>query len=134
MEGGILGLLTEGGAAAGGRFVALAILVHTARKLFEYVCNFLAGRHDARQARIDALDIRLNASLAARLHHLEETELQNRDEIRRLREAVEVLAGALRLKDPTNPKLLEVARLLSPVIPFEASLPSDMKETLGKMP
>jgi hypothetical protein len=37
-----------------------------------FVCNFLAGRYDARQARLDALDVRLAESLGNRLSHLEQ--------------------------------------------------------------
>jgi hypothetical protein len=62
MAGG-LSELVDGGAAAGGKSVGVGLIVWTAYRLFVFLMNYFAGRHDARQARLDALDLRLAASL-----------------------------------------------------------------------
>jgi hypothetical protein len=82
MGGGFWDIVFEGGAAAGGNSVGAGLIVWTAYRLFVFVCNFIAGRHDARQARLDALDVRLAASLGNRLSHLESTEVSNQARIR----------------------------------------------------
>lgn len=101
-----------------------------------WLCEFIAKRQDVRQNTIDAAQHRLDDSVAHRLAHLESIERQNHQEIRALREAVEILAGELRIRDPGNAKLLEVAGLLRHAYRpnLEDNLPLDMQSDLGKMP
>lgn len=133
MGGGLLDVLVQGGAAAGGKFFGVALLVHTLRKFVEFGCNFLAGRHDVRQQRVDDLDIRLSASLAKRLEHLEAIEKANQVEIGRLRRAVEILATELRNRGGADDKLQQVASLLSGPFGVDFETPDDMIGTLGRI-
>jgi hypothetical protein len=118
MGGGFWDSVFDGGAAAGGRSVGVGLVVWTAYRLFVFVCTFLAGRHDVRQERLDALDERISASLGKRLTHLEEAEETNQSRIRVLEDCVAILAAELRMRDPANPKLGEVAKLLRDVHPI----------------
>jgi hypothetical protein len=90
-----------------------------------FVCNFLAGRMDARHARVDELDKRLNVSLGKRLDHLEEAEARNQSRIILLENAVAILLTELRLTDPTNSKLKEVAAMLRAALPIASDHPFD---------
>jgi uncharacterized small protein (DUF1192 family) len=124
MAGGLNDII-EGGAAAGGRSVGVGLAVWTAYRLFVFVCNFFAGRYDARQARLDALDVRLAKSLGDRLSHLEVAELNNQARIRVLEDCVAILAAELRQTDPSNSKLGQVAKLLRdvhPIVPPDPNL------------
>lgn len=118
MGGGFWDSVFEGGAAAGGRSVGVGIVVWTSYRLFVFIFNFMAGRHDARQIRLDALDVRLSASLGKRLEHLEKAEATNQDRIRVLEDCVAILAAELRMRDPGNAKLGEVAKALRDVHPI----------------
>jgi hypothetical protein len=124
MDGG-LSSIVEGGAAAGGRTFGAGLVVWTAYRVVVFACNFLAGRHDARQARLDALDVRLAESLGKRLSHLETAEKANQARIRVLEDCVSILATELRMRDPANSKLGQVAKMLHdvhPVVPPDPQL------------
>lgn len=121
--GGILDGFVEGGAAAGGRGIGVGLIVWTAYKLFVFVCNFLAGRHDVRHARLDALEVRLTASLGDRLSHLEQAEINSQARIQMLEGWVATLATELRMQDPTNPKLKELSDALRGVTPLAVAEP-----------
>lgn len=141
MPGGMLDALLAGGFAAGGKTMGLGLIAYAAYKLIAFLLTFIAARLDARQATIDRQQERLDVSLGNRLDHLERIEkanrqemAANRDEITRLRECVEVLAGELRRKDPNNPKLVEISRTLAAVwtLPPPGDTPDDMKDLLGR--
>jgi hypothetical protein len=124
MAGG-LSELVDGGAAAGGKSVGVGLIVWTAYRLFVFLMNYFAGRYDVRQARLDALDLRLAASLGSRLTHLEDQEKLNQSRIRVLEDCVAILAVELRQRDPANPKLGQVAKMLRdvhPTVPADPSL------------
>lgn len=116
--------------AVGGKFTGLGLLGYTAYRLFVFICNFIAGRQDAREARLDAQEERLKTSLGNRLDHLEQAESSNLDRIRLLEARVALaegwvatLATELRMKDPGNPKLAELAKMLNAVAPIAARDP-----------
>jgi hypothetical protein len=108
----------------GGQAIGAGLGSWSAYRLIVFGCNFLAGRHDVRQLRLDALDLRLAASLGKRLEHLEHAEINNQARIRVLEDCVAILAGELRMRDPANSKLSEVAKMLREVHPV---LPPDPK-------
>lgn len=122
MAGGLSDIF-DGGAAAGGKGLGVGLLAWTLFQAFKFTCNFLAGRHDARQTRLDELDVRLAKSLGDRLSHLEQAERTNQIRIQTLEGWVATLATELRMQDPTNPKLRELAEALRGVTPIVASDP-----------
>lgn len=136
MAGGLSEII-DGGAAAGGKALGGSIVVWTTFKLFVFVCNFIAARQDAREARLDAQERRLEASLGNRLSHLELAEKANLGRIRLLEARVALaegwvatLATELRMKDPGNPKLAELAKMLSavsPIVPTDPVLEEIMR-------
>lgn len=106
------------------KWPSLGVAAFYAYKLFVFACQFLAGRFDARQTRLEALDQRVSKSLSDRLSHLERIEEANRVEIGLLREAVSMLATELREQDPTNPKLKVVASMLRAATPIPPADPA----------
>jgi hypothetical protein len=109
----------------GGRYTGFGLLGYTAYRLFVFLCRFVAERQDAREARLNAQEQRLEASLGNRLAHLERAENSNLDRIRLLEARVALaegwvatLATELRMKDPGNPKLAELAKMLTAVTPI----------------
>lgn len=113
------------GLTAGGQAIGAGIGSWSAYRLVMFTCNFLAGRNDARQQRLDAREERLSASLGKRLDHLERAEEANQRRIRVLEDCVAILATELRMRDPANAKLGEVAKLLRdvhPVVPPDPQL------------
>lgn len=116
--------------AAGGKYTGLGLLGYTAYRLFVFTCNFLAGRHDARQTRLEAREQRIEDSLGRRLEHLERAEIHNQRRIRLLEEVVAILTTELRQSDPMNPALKEVGKLLRdvhPVVPADPQLTELMR-------
>jgi hypothetical protein len=97
-------------------------LGYTAYRLFVFSCNFIASRLDARQDRLEAREQRLEASLGNRLEHLERAEKANQRRVTLLEECVAILLTELRMADPLNSKLKEVASMLRDVHPV---LPTD---------
>lgn len=111
--------------ATGGQAIGAGLGSWSAYRLIVFAFNFFAGRHDVRQLRLDALDLRLAASLGKRLEHLERSEVANQRRIQVLEDCVSILAAELRMRDPANSKLGEVAKLLRdvhPVLPPDPSL------------
>lgn len=107
-------------------------------RIVVFGCNFLAGRFDVRQARVEALDERLNISLSKRLDHLERAERTNQQEIQMLRGWVTALASELRSVDPENPRLKGLTDALIHGIPVPPpdhgidSLLSQARESLDR--
>lgn len=108
--------------AVGGEYTGLGLLSYTVYRLFVFICDFFAGRYDARQTRLDVREERLSASLGKRLDHLERAEKANRSRVTLLEECVAILLTELRMADPVNSKLKEVAAMLRDVHPV---LPPD---------
>jgi hypothetical protein len=116
--------------ATGGQAVGAGLGTWSAYRLIVFGCNFMAGRHDARQQRLDDLDERLAKSLGLRLTHLETAEKANQARIHVLEDCVAILAAELRMRDPSNTKLGEVAKLLRdvhPVVPPDPQLDELMR-------
>lgn len=135
MGDGVGSAIVSGGFAAGGKGVGLGLTAWSLLQLTKFLCNFLAGRADARQARLDAQEERLSVSLGKRLAHLEQMEARQGQQIASLRECVEILAAELRQRDPGNSKLAEVASLLRQGIgPIATDTPADMQGLLDRMP
>lgn len=103
--------------AAGGKYTGFGLVAYSAVRLTVFFFNFFAGRYDARQMRLEALDKRVSESLGDRLEHLEQTGAHNQNRIMLLENAVAILLAELRLTDPSNSKLKEVANLLRAAIP-----------------
>lgn len=117
------------GLATGGQAVGAGIGSWSFYRLVVFGCNFFAARHDARSKRLDEQEARLSLSLGQRLDHLERMEKNNQDlikisneRIRVLEDCVAILAAELRMREPANPKLGEVAKMLRDVHPI---LPPD---------
>lgn len=111
--------------AAGGKYTGIGLIFYTAYRLLVFGCTFIAKRLDAREARLNAQEERVDASLAKRLDHLERTEVSNQQRIGLLEECVAILASEVRQTDAGNPKLAQVARLLAgvhPVVPLSPQL------------
>lgn len=108
--------------SVGGKYTGLGLVGWTAYRLFVFLCRFVAERQDARESRLDAQEARLEESLGNRLGHLERAEKANRTRVTLLEECVAILLTELRMADPTNSKLKEVAAMLREVHPV---LPSD---------
>jgi hypothetical protein len=106
--------------AVGAKYTGVGLVGLFVYRLFVFTCNFLAGRYDARQARLEAREERVDQSIGNRLTHLEEQQKEDQGRIRLLEEGVGILTAELRQLDPGNPKLREVANMLrhaTPVVP-----------------
>lgn len=126
--------IVTAGKAAGAGLVLL-----TAYRLFVFVCNFLAGRHDHRQDRLDEREARLDGSLANRLSHLESETENSRKRIAALetqvdeyRKVIIVLATEIRIVAPENAKLAEIDRLMRTTFPIHTEIPADMADLLRR--
>jgi hypothetical protein len=110
----------------GAKGTGLVLLGLLAYRTLVFVCNFLAGRYDARQARVEALDEKVSASLAKRLDHLEAQQAEDKARIGVLESWVAALASELRANDPENPRLKELSDALRhhgfPIVPPDPSL------------
>jgi hypothetical protein len=116
--------------AAGGKWTGFGLLAVMSYRYFTFICNFLAGRFDARQARLEAREERIAYSLGRRLDHLERTEQENQRRIRLLEEVVAILSSELRQADPMNPKLKEIGKMMRdvhPVVPPDPQLEELMR-------
>jgi hypothetical protein len=103
---------------AGAKFVGGGISLYWLYRILVFACNFLAGRHDARQQRLEALDARLDVSLGKRLDHLERAERQHQERIQVLEGWLAAMASELRSIDPENPRLKELADALRQGLPI----------------
>jgi hypothetical protein len=130
MPGGEIAEKLIVGAQAGGA-VGVAWFVY---KILGVLLPYLSQRSDARQARMDAQQARLDLSLDKRLKHLERIEVANQGRIAVLEEAIHLLADELRQKDPANPKLSQVAKMLRAAMAVPRDTPDDMTDLLGEMP
>lgn len=115
--------------AAGGRPVGYGIVAFAGVRLFIFIFNWLAGRYDARQDRLERREQRLDQRYDARLRHLE----KEVGRIHVLEQVISILAAELRQLDPANEKLGQVARLLRKAIPVDPKPKSDFNDLLGKM-
>lgn len=110
----------------GAKGTGLVLLGLLAYRTFVFVCNFLAGRYDARQARVEALDEKLAKSLGNRLTNLEKQQADDKARIGVLESWVAALAAELRANDPENPRLKELSDALRhhgfPIVPPDPSL------------
>lgn len=121
-------LLVEGGKVSA--FVFVSLLVFRGLVFF---CNFLAGRYDARQERLEKREVRVDHALSARLQHLETAERRNQQRISVLERAVRLLTTELARIDPANPKLSQVAAMLDTAFEVDPQTPDDMIDKLGNI-
>jgi hypothetical protein len=119
---------------AGAKYAGLGLIGYSLYRLIAFTCEFLAGRHDARQKRLLEIELRVDSSIADRLKHLERLERTNRRAIVTLEGLVRVLATELHRIQPDNPKLADVAKVLSQVWDITPDTPDDMSDTLDRMP
>ena len=117
------------GLIAGGKPVGVGLVVIAGVKLFMFVFDWISGRYDTRQDRLERREKRMDASYADRLDHLERQVAR----IPILEVAVNILAAELRQHDPANSKLSEVAKLLRTSAPFAPEPNANLDDLLGKM-
>jgi hypothetical protein len=106
--------------AAGSKYAGVAVIGLLMYRALTFSCNFIAGRYDARQQRVEALDEKVSSSLAKRLDHLERAERESQAEIQMLRGWVTALATELRAVDPENLRLKDLAHALQHGLPVPA--------------
>lgn len=126
MTGGITlaeGLATGGQAVGGG--VGLLASLRFVRWGFEFLCKRMDVRANALAEKEAALEHRFNQ----RLKHVE-------IELERNREALMFLVNAVAERDPTNPALIEVSRILRGSVPFATPVDAceDVMAQLNDMP
>lgn len=112
--------------AVGAKGTGIALLGLAVYRAIVFLCNFLAGRYDARQARLERLDEKLAKSLDERLNDLEVQQAEDKARIGVLESWVAALAAELRANDPENPRLKELSDALRhrgfPIVPPDPSL------------
>lgn len=125
-EGFVSQLLT----GVGTKYAGIGLILYTAYRAVTFVFEFSASRHDARQKRLDDQEERVDASLEARLRHLERQEMLNRKAILALEKLVRLLATEVARLEPNNPKLADVASVLSRAYSVDFDVPPDMARRL----
>lgn len=117
----------------GGKLVGIALVAATAAKVFMFLCEFIGRRIDGRQDRLDAQQASIDGKIGSRLHHLEAYAARADFRMQGFEEAIGLLIDEVRVLDPSNPKLTEVAAILRRPYPVDLNTPPDMTASLGKI-
>lgn len=118
----------------GGKIGAFGLACLMIYRFVVFACEFLAGRYDARQLRLEQREERVDKSISERLRHLELQEIANRKRILFLEKHLRIVAAELWRLDNGNPKLEGVAEALGLAFGIEPDTPDDMEAELRKMP
>lgn len=114
------------GLAQGGKAVSWVLAVALVFRIFQWLCNFIGGRLDKRQAVLDAQQNLIDLKLVNRLKKLEvQTAVLER--------VTTILITEMREIDPGNRRLIEVHAILRSAIPTEENLPDDMQDAIDKL-
>lgn len=98
-------------ASAGGYAVAVAIGGAGVLRFVRWLIEFIARRLDIRADRIDAREEAIERRMIKRLEHVER-------ELEATREALMLMINRMAEKDPADPVLRDVARILRNAIPI----------------
>lgn len=106
----------------------------------KWAARFITGRHDQREAALNAREEKLDAEEAAqvtalkeRLERIEQTQASQGRELEAHRVAIGILVAKVARDDPTAPELKQVAEILGAAFPIHLHSPPDMAETLGRI-
>lgn len=121
--------MVELGAVAGSRgslALAIAIAFAAALRFLKWFVPFICQRLDERADRIDAREQAVERRMIKRLEHVE-------GELEKYREAVMLLINRMAEKDPADPVLRDVARILRKAVPIDFGEPDqDLIDKLDK--
>lgn len=117
----------------GGKITAVGIAALFLYRTLVFICEFLAGRYDARQIRLDQIEKRIADAISDRLRHLELQEIANRKRIVMLEKHLRIVAAELWRLDHGNPKLEGVAAALGFAFQVDPDTPDDMTDKLGEI-
>lgn len=95
---------------------------------FKWAVDWLTRRHDARQARLDAQDERLDQGWKAYRETLERKLGEHERQIAALRYAFDVVSRGLIEVRPDHPALAEAAQLMRVAFPVDFSLDTALAE------
>lgn len=107
----------------------------------KWLWDALWGRADKRDKALDAREAKLDLEEAAavqdlklRLTAIEGQVAAQGKELEARRIAIHVLVAKVARDDPTAPELKQVADILGSAFPLHLHVPTDMSDTLGRIP
>lgn len=105
--------------------LAIAIVFAATLRFLKWLLPFVAQRIDARAEWIDGREKAIERRMIKRLEHVEH-------ELANYSEALMLLFNRMAEKDPTDPVLLDVARILRRAVPIDLAEPDqDLIDKLG---